>query len=241
MNRGKIYSFFLGLILLVAFGITTDQILQNVYDSSNTALRTNLVAGGSGGTVTGTGTAPDLAAWSSASALTNYAGATCPTPQVATGISASGALTCAVAAATTPTPLVFGTPNVIPMFAATELGSSAITDNGATVSLASRGFSYSGALNSTSITAISASATPAAADRYIACTSGSSADQTYTLPAATGTGRVITVKKIDSGTKACIVAGAGSDKLDGAASVTLSNQYQSVTIFDRASAVWDVI
>lgn len=421
MNRGKILSFCLGFVLLVAFGLTTDQILQNVYDSSNTALRTNLVAGGGGGTITGSGTAPNLAAWSSSSALTNYAGATCPTPQVATGISAAGALTCAAAASTTPTPLAFGTPGVLAAFAATELGSypgSACTPPALALSSSAAGvwtcatpvpaatatpiqatnapvaitlpnssstgttvnklaklnsdgtvvitttsdtvgaigpvisgagttgsaligvsgafscafeggttagdyvgigtvtngdckdigtpaaaltaslsvlgtvtttnggagtytvifqtpditnvtnikggaagkyptpqptptlvptatpivaLSYSSALNSTSITAISASATPAATDRYIRCTSGSSSDQTYTLPAATGTGRVIEVKKIDSGTKNCIVAGAGSDKIDGAASYTLSAQYQAVTVQDVASAVWDVL
>jgi hypothetical protein len=101
--------------------------------------------------------------------------------------------------------------------------------------------SYSSALNSTSITAISASATPAATDRYIRCTSGSSSDQTYTLPAATGTGRIIEIKKIDSGTKNCIVGRAGADLIDGATSYTLSAQYQAVTVFDAASAVWDVL
>lgn len=99
---------------------------------------------------------------------------------------------------------------------------------------------YSGKLNYTGTTSISASATPAPHDRYIACTAGSSSDQTYTLPAATGTGRVITVKKIDSGTKACIVSRAGADTIDGATTVSLGTQYQAVTVFDRASTVWDV-
>lgn len=101
-------------------------------------------------------------------------------------------------------------------------------------------FTYAGKLNATSITAISASATPAAHDRYIRCTSGSGSDQTYTLPAATGSGRIITVKKIDSGTKACIVSRAGGDTIDGATTYTLAAQYNSVTVIDGASGLWDV-
>lgn len=49
MIFGQLLSLVLGFSLLAAFGITTDQIMQNVYDSTNTALRTNLVAGGGGG------------------------------------------------------------------------------------------------------------------------------------------------------------------------------------------------
>lgn len=100
---------------------------------------------------------------------------------------------------------------------------------------------YAGKLNVTSITAISASATPAAHDRYIRCTAGSSSDQTYTLPEATGSGRVLEIKKIDSGTKACIVARATNDLIDGATSVTLSAQYQAVVVFDAATDVWDIL
>lgn len=59
MIIGQLLSLVLGFSLLAAFGITTDQIMQNVYDSTNTALRTNLVAGGSGSV--GPGTVNNLA------------------------------------------------------------------------------------------------------------------------------------------------------------------------------------
>jgi hypothetical protein len=126
MKNGRWPSFLLGLCLFVALGITTDQILQTVYDSTNTALRVNLVAGGGGGTITGSGTAPDIAAWSSSSALTNYPGSACTPPALALSTSAAGVWTCATpipgAAQPTATPLAFGTPGVLAAFAATELG-----------------------------------------------------------------------------------------------------------------------
>jgi hypothetical protein len=52
------------------------------------------------GTVTGTGTSPDLAVWSSSSALTNYAGSACAAGTVATAIDAAGAVTCVTAGST---------------------------------------------------------------------------------------------------------------------------------------------
>lgn len=99
-------------------------------------------------------------------------------------------------------------------------------------------FTYSGKLNVTGSTAISASATPAAHDRNIYCTSGSSSDQTYTMPAATGTGRVIDVWKVDSGTKSCILGRAGSDTLNGATSKTLATQFNHEVCIDQATNVW---
>lgn len=61
---------------------------------------------------------------------------------------------------------------------------------------------------------------------------------TVTLPAATATGRVITVKSIGAG--ACTVDGASSETIDGVASVIL-NQYESVTVLDYASGAWIII
>lgn len=97
---------------------------------------------------------------------------------------------------------------------------------------------YSGALSVTGLNAISASATPAAGDRIIKCTSGSSSDVTYTMPAATGTGRVIDVCKVDSGTKSCIESRAGSDTLNGATTRTLNTQYFCDTCVDFGTNYW---
>lgn len=143
-----------------------------------------------------------------------YAGNTCPTPQIATGVSASGALSCG-----TPMPASTGIPGPTP----TPLAN----------------ISYSAALNVTGQTAISASATPVATDRVIKCTSGSSSDQTYTLPASSGGGRVLDVCKVDSGTKNCIVSRAGSDTLNGGATTrTLSAIDKCDTCYDISSGHW---
>lgn len=344
--------FLAGTVLVILVGITTDQIMNNVYDSSNTALRAEIVSGG--GTpvapVTGSGTTGDLASWSSSSALTNYAGAACTPPALALSSSAAGVWTCATPVpAATPTAGAGGgaSPVTISLANASSTGTTvnklakvntdgtavivATTDttgaigpvisgagttgtaviqvigqancvfDGATTagdfvgissgtagdctdvgstfpSLTSvvgivtstnggagtysvifdtpdimnttnlkggnpgkgntQDFTYSGKLNVTGSTAISASATPAAHDRIIYCTSGSSSDATYTLPSATGTGRVVDVWKIDSGTKACILGRSGSNTLNGATTLTLSAQYNHETCIDQATNVW---
>lgn len=61
---------------------------------------------------------------------------------------------------------------------------------------------------------------------------------TLNLPAATATGRVLHLKKIDSSANACTVTPNGADTIDGAAALTLSYQWQSRSITDRASASW---
>lgn len=56
-------------------------------------------------------------------------------------------------------------------------------------------------------------------------------NRTVTLPAASSsTDRILTVKKVDSGTGTVTVARAGSDTIDGQTSTVLNNQYSSVTI-----------
>lgn len=54
-RRGSVaLSFLIGLTVMLLVGYTTDQIIQNVYDSTNTALRANVVAGGGGSVGPGT-------------------------------------------------------------------------------------------------------------------------------------------------------------------------------------------
>lgn len=56
-------------------------------------------------------------------------------------------------------------------------------------------------------------------------------NRTVTLPtAADNTHRVITVKKVDSGTGQTIIDGEGAETIDGAANVKLYKQYESVTL-----------
>lgn len=77
-------------------------------------------------------------------------------------------------------------------------------------------------------------------DFYIPVTTGA-VTRTMSLPAATGTGQLLLVKKIDSGAGDVIVDAAGADLIDGAGSVTLDDQYDLVFLKDAAAARWDVI
>ena len=141
--------------------------------------------GGSGGTVTGSGTTNHLAKWTSSTAL----------------------------------------------------GDSLAIDNGTTLTVGALNFSYSQALFITGLVPISTSVGMAATDRIILCTSGSSTDKTYTLSNATGSGRVIDVGKVDSGTNACkITVGAGA--INSGTTVTLPSQWQFETCIDTASSQW---
>jgi len=78
----------------------------------------------------------------------------------------------------------------------------------------------------------------AAGDSYLDC-NAASGNVTLNLPAASGSGRVLTFKDTGaSGT--CTVAPNGSDTIDGASSLVVSTQYQPVNLVDAASGKWDV-
>ena len=64
------------------------------------------------------------------------------------------------------------------------------------------------------------------------CTSG---NLTATLPvASTFTGPPITVKKVDATANSLVLAGNGTDTIDGYNTVTLMYQYVSVTVYRRS-------
>lgn len=71
MSRKSLAFLLVGVLSASVLGITTDQIIQNVYDSANTALRANIVAGGTGGTITGSGTANLVTKFTGATAIGN--------------------------------------------------------------------------------------------------------------------------------------------------------------------------
>ncbi len=109
MKRGQAFlSFIIGLSVIFLTAITTDQIWQSVYDSSNTALRVNLVSGGGGGTVTGTGTANQVSYWTSTTALAALGAGT--TGQVLTSTGA-GVPTYQTPGASTAAPVAILLPN----------------------------------------------------------------------------------------------------------------------------------
>lgn len=66
--------------------------------------------------------------------------------------------------------------------------------------------------------------------RTVLMTSGAS-NRTVTLPdVANNLNRILTLKKVDSGVGTAILARAGSATIDGATSVTLYKQYESITV-----------
>jgi hypothetical protein len=60
-----------------------------------------------------------------------------------------------------------------------------------------------------------------------------------TLPATSGSGREITAKKIDSSTSACTPTVTGGDVVDGVSSFSLTSQWASSKVVDRATGYWD--
>jgi hypothetical protein len=61
---------------------------------------------------------------------------------------------------------------------------------------------------------------------------------TVTLPAATGSGVAYCIKNI--GTGVITVDGAGADTIDGQLTQTLDNQYDTITVLDVATGIWDL-
>ena len=64
---------------------------------------------------------------------------------------------------------------------------------------------------------------------------------TANLPAATGSGRIIRIKKIDNSANAVTLAAAGGETVDGAASASLTDQYSTLSVQDAAAGVWDIV
>lgn len=87
---------------------------------------------------------------------------------------------------------------------------------------------------------VTASATYAAEDYFIAadCTAG---PVTLTLPTAAGSrGKTVIGKKIDASVNALTIDGAGAETIDGAANVSTTTQYASFTLLCDGSQWWVV-
>jgi hypothetical protein len=84
---------------------------------------------------------------------------------------------------------------------------------------------------------ISSSVGANASDHVVVQNGGASI--TYTLPAATGSGRELVIKKMTStGSGNLTVDGSGAETIDGSTTVVLNRQYESITIYDYDSGVW---
>jgi hypothetical protein len=64
---------------------------------------------------------------------------------------------------------------------------------------------------------------------------------TITLPAANSAGRMVFVLKTDNSANHVRIAGAGSDKIQGSATVDLSVQYQKNVLVSDGGTLWYVI
>ncbi len=75
----------------------------------------------------------------------------------------------------------------------------------------------------------------------ILVTTGSGGDVTITLPtAADNTGRIITVKKVDSGTSGMVLDGEGSETIDGGLNTSAVAQYGYITVVCNGTG-WNVL
>ena len=90
--------------------------------------------------------------------------------------------------------------------------------------------------NNLSITNISDAYTGLTTDQYIRC-SGS----TYTvkLPVTTGSGRLIYIKNLASGS--VTLTGSGSDVIDGGIDFSFSTYNESIRIIDAATGYWEIV
>lgn len=63
----------------------------------------------------------------------------------------------------------------------------------------------------------------------------------HNLPATTGNGRLVSIKKVDATANTVTITPNGADTIDGAATYVLNAQYQFVQLIDAAAGAWDVI
>lgn len=61
------------------------------------------------------------------------------------------------------------------------------------------------------------------------------------LPAATGSGRILNVKKIDASANTVTIDGNGAETIDGVATYVISAQWVNITIQDGAAGLWYIL
>jgi hypothetical protein len=85
--------------------------------------------------------------------------------------------------------------------------------------------------------------TVGATDYYVRIEDGGTIGGTITLPAATGSGRLLTFKDAtgSAGAASFTIQRAGTDTIDGATSVSLNTNFGTVKLIDGASGKWDRI
>ncbi len=155
----------------------------------------------------------------------SYAGVgNCPAGQYATGTAAGSTQPCSPVQYSQ----VGGTPSSLPPSGAAGGG------------LAGSYPSPSVAQVSESVTPLTAASSPytvLGSDSVLTCDASGGA-VTVNLPAASGTHREISLKKLDASANACILARNGTDTIDGATLVSITVQYAVAKIQDAASGKW---
>jgi hypothetical protein len=61
------------------------------------------------------------------------------------------------------------------------------------------------------------------------------------LPAATGTGRILNIKKIDASASTVTLTPDGAETIDGAGSYIITTQWTNITIQDGGAGTWYII
>lgn len=104
--------------------------------------------------------------------------------------------------------------------------------------VASRPVAFTGV--AAAVASKTAAYTATANDFTILC-DATSAAFTVTLPAATGSGRIYNIKKIDASANDVTIDGNAAETIDGAATKALSAQWSSAQIQDTATGTWSVL
>lgn len=123
---------------------------------------------------------------------------------------------------------------------ATTLAKLAVGSNGQYLKLVAGLPAWAATAFTLAVAAKTSGYTATSADDFISC-DATSAGFTITLPAAaSNTGKVFYIKKIDSSANAVTIDGNASETIDGAATVTITLQYESLTIVCDGSN-WHII
>lgn len=75
-------------------------------------------------------------------------------------------------------------------------------------------------------------------NQFIEAYAGASSSTVLNLPAATGSGNQITVKKMDANNQNIVVTANGTDLIDGSQTSLIGVQYATLSYIDAAAGVW---
>ena len=80
--------------------------------------------------------------------------------------------------------------------------------------------------------------TPSATDEFLAVSASATTPTNIALPVTTGSGRRFIVQKVDANAQNVVIMADGADLINGAATLTITAQYGTVTLVDYAAGFW---